>query len=184
MLNMDHAWLAEQNIPDWTVPAAMQRDSAPVVYERPVSSSNGIQSSAVYVFADDEWHWLGMRSIVTKHKAAERETNGQVHYLGKGRYSGLSLDELRSNRESIRSGESLCTDTPDMMFSELPINAEVGDTLTYEWTNSAQQCEYSATYRYSTPPGATGGVPTWYTIAFEYTFTGDVIGPPADDDTE
>jgi len=179
LLHLDLAARAQERTPDWTAPRAMLVEEGAVVTEELLArlkSGHGVYGK--YVWANGRWHWLGVRA---SDPSLGGEGQRGLERLGQGRYEDLTLDDIRSPHPTpMDFPVTPCTDDPEQRTPE-ESNPSPGEEHVIRWINTVQECDYEATFRYTS---GGGGVWAWFLIGFEYTFTGDTIGPdPGEDDT-
>ena len=179
--SLDIASLAEASTPNWQVPQPIEQERGPVVAHELIQRlDSGYHLYGKYLYHDSHWHWLGIRAAAPE-VASDRQ---RMHQLGAGRYENLTLDDLRSENGVTTFGLTTpCADDPESMAPN-PLNPLPGEERDVRWTNTFEECDYEASFRYSSSDG--GETRSWFLISFEYTFTGDVIGPGdgGDDDEQ
>lgn len=169
--SLDIAAISHENAPNWSVPEPIQRERGPVVVEELIERlGTGHHLYAKYLYHAGQWHWLGIRVIMP----ADIESGQRIHQLGSGRYENVTLEDLRADDGfAVFNTTTPCTDDPESM-APTPLNPLPGEERDVRWTNPYQECDYEASFRYSSADG--GETWSWLLISFEYTFTGDIIG--------
>lgn len=179
---LDIPMLAADNRPDWQVPDPLQAEHGPVVAEETLTMlEGGYRVHAQYVWTDGQWHWLG---ISVRDSSLEDDDRPGVQRLGRGRYSDLAVEALRSDA-AVPVAErraSPCTDDPAARAphrDRAAHQAEHIDNLEMEtrWKDSSTGCAYRAKFRFE---AGGRGEPAWSLVEFAYTLVGDVI-PEAGD---
>ncbi len=177
LAELDLYFLANQFSPDWAVPKTMQESSGAVVFEQRIERmESGHDLYGLYVFAQDRWHLFGIRAVLPGHDVEEV---GGVHYLGKGRYEGRTLERLGVENPDTPGllSSSSCNDDPDS-HTPSPFGVEPGTTADFSWTGYGSDggaCDYQVTYEFQG-----GDYSDWITIAFEWEYE----PPPQDDDDD